>query len=56
MSLRLVRLPSGSWSLLAAPGAQRLETKRGAASVVLEDLAEPHALARLRPATAEVAA
>lgn len=36
MSLRLVRLPSGAWALVAAPDAQRLETERRAAQVVRE--------------------
>ncbi len=43
MSLRLVRLPRGAWSLVAVPDSQHVATERRAVSpeVVREDLAEP---------------
>ncbi len=46
MSLRLVRLPSGAWGLVAVPGEQRLATKRRADSreVLLEERARPRRL------------
>lgn len=46
MSLRLVRLPSGAWGLLAVPDSQHVATKRRAESreVLLEERAEPRRL------------
>lgn len=43
MNLRLVRLPSGTWSLVAVPDSQHVATKRRADSreVLLEERAEP---------------
>ena len=46
MSLRLVRLPRGAWSLVAVPDSQRVAPARRPDSreVLLEERAEPRRL------------
>ena len=53
MSLRLLRLPSGAWSLVAVPDAQRPGPARRDAQAHREDPAELPAAARLRPTAQE---